>query len=198
MKNIMKTILAMALTSLLLAGCGGSSGKTDTKEDGEVKLNVDGTDLTIRQNEIVTEDGTKGFKGDIDNTNLQTVYEGLTVEKIHVIDGNDKKIKGEEIPFNSKFSIVLEGIKNYSLKDGKAFPKLGMMLMGETGVVVGENDALASYTEGMSVEDASVLRATFMVGAPMEVGKTYSCQVSVTDKNNNGPFIMTTWMFTVK
>ncbi|MBX2946864.1 MAG: hypothetical protein KF725_13600 [Cyclobacteriaceae bacterium] len=190
MKNIKKAIVAMTLTSLLLTGCGGSS----KKESETIKLG----DMEIKANEITTTDGTKGFKGDIDNTNLQTIYEGLTVEKIHLVDGNDKKIKGEEVPLNSKFSIVLEGIKNYTLKDGKAYPKLGMILMGDTGPVVGEDDLLASYSEGMSVEDALVLRATFTVGAPMEVGKTYTCQVSVTDKNNNGTFIQTTWMFTVK
>lgn len=190
MKNMIKKMVAITLSGILLAGCGGSS----KKESETIKLG----DMEIKANEITTTDGTKGFKGDIDNTNLQTIYEGLTVEKIHLIDGDDKKINGEEVPFNSKFSIVLEGVKNYSLKDGKAFPKLGMILMGETGVVVGEDDLLASYADGMSVEDASVLRATFTVGAPMEAGKTYTCQVSVADKNNSGPFIMTTWMFTVK
>ncbi|MBN8575859.1 MAG: hypothetical protein J0L66_02910 [Cytophagales bacterium] len=190
MKNITNKITALFLPCLLLAGCGGSS-----KKDSEtIKLG----DMEIKANEITSADGTKGFKGDIDNTNLQTVYEGLTAEKILLVDGNDKKINGEEIPINSKFSIVYEGIKNYKLTNGKAFPKLSMMLMGETGVVVAEDDLLASYTEGMSAEDAAVLRATFNVGEPMQIGKTYTCQVSVTDKNNKDGFIQTTWLFTVK
>ena len=55
-----------------------------------------------------------------------------------MVDGDDKKIDGEQVPLNSKFSIVIEGIKNYTLKEGKAFPKLSIMMTGETGLVVGE------------------------------------------------------------
>jgi hypothetical protein len=190
MKTSKQLVSTFILPALLLAGCGGSS-----KENSEsVKFN----DMEIKHNEIIAEDGTKGFKGDFDNTNLQTIYEGLTFEKAYLVDGDNKKIEGEEVPLNSKFSIVIEGIKNYTLKEGKAFPKLTIMMTGETGLVVGEDDLLASYTEGMSLEDAAVLRGTFTVAEPMVAGKVYTCLVGVTDKNNEEATIQSTWLFTVK
>lgn len=154
--------------------------------------------MEIKANEITSEDGTKGFKGDFDNTNLQTIYEGLTFDKVYLVDGDDKKIDGEQVPLNSKFSIVVEGIKNFTLKDGKAFPKLSIMMTGETGLIVGEDDLLASYTEGMSVKDASVLRGTFTVAQPMAAGKMYSCIINIADKNNLEATIQSSWLFTVR
>lgn len=154
--------------------------------------------MEIKENEITSDDGTKGFVGDIDNTNLQTLFEGLTFEKVQLIDGKDKKIEGEEVPFNSRFSIVYEGIKNYTLVNGKAFPKLSMMVTGDTGLVVNEENLLASYTEGLSPEDAGVLRGTVSVGEPMQAGKQYICAIKITDTNNPAVYIESTWMFTVK
>ena len=186
-------VVSFVLGSLLFSACGGSSTKDGIQlKDGE------GNTFTVKENEIIAEDGTKGYKGDIDNTNLQTLYEGLTFDKVHLIDGDDKKITGEEVPMGTKFSIVYEGIKNYTLQNGKAFPKLTMMMTGEGNVIVNEEDLLASYTEGLSPEDASVLRATFTVGEPMVAGKQYICSVAVTDKNNSTAIIQTTWLFTVK
>ncbi|MEQ1584462.1 MAG: hypothetical protein ABL895_01175 [Cyclobacteriaceae bacterium] len=188
MKNIRGKILVTILSGMLLAGCGGSSKKE------ALKLG----DMEIKDNEITNEDGTKGFKGDIDNTNLQTIYEGLTVETIHLVDGDDKKIDGEEVPLNSKFSIVFEGIKSYTLVDGKAFPKLSMLVTGDKGLVVKEEDLLASYADGLSPEDAAILRGTVNVTEPMEVGKLYICQIKITDKNNATVWIESSWAFTVK
>jgi len=186
-------VVSLVLGSLFFSACGGS-----TTKDGIQLNDGDGNTFSVKENEIVSEDGTKGYKGDIDNTNLQTLYEGLTFDKVHLIDGSDKKITGEEVPMGSKFSIVFEGIKNYTLQNGKAFPKLTMMMTGEGNVIVNEEDLLASYTEGLSPEDASVLRATFTVGEPMVVGKQYICSVAVTDKINSTAIIQTTWLFTVK
>jgi len=187
--NVWFSILA---TAVVLAGCSSSSKEGIQLQDGE------GENFTVKENEVVSEDGTKGFKGNLETLNLQTLYEGLTFENVTLVDGNNKKIDSDEIPIDSKFSIVIEGIKNYTLKDGKAFPKLTLMLLGETGPIVAEEDALASYTDGMSVEDASVVRGTFTVAQPMAAGKQYTCMVSVTDKNNTAATISSTWFFKVK
>lgn len=184
--------LLMLASVVVLAGCSSSSKDGIQLQDG------DGNNFTVKENEVISEDGMKGFKGDLETTNLQTLYEGLTFEKVTLLDGDDKKIESEEIAMNSKFSIVIEGIKNYTLKDGKVFPKLTLMLLGETGPIVAEEDALASYTDGMSVEDASVVRGTFTVAQPMVTGKQYTCSVSVTDKNNAAATISSTWFFKVK
>jgi hypothetical protein len=55
----------------------------------------------------------------------------------------------------------------------------------------------ASYPDGLSVSDASVLRATITVGDPIKPGK-YICSVQIIDKNNNNAFIHSTWEFEVE
>lgn len=185
-------VVSFVLGSLFFSACGGAGSK------GGIKITDGDNSFTVKENEIVSEDGTKGYKGDSDNTNLQTIYEGLTFDNIYLIDGADKKITSETVALNSKFSIVYEGIKNYTLQNGKAYPKLTMLMTGEDGVIINEDDLLASYTEGLSPDDASVLRATFTVGEPMQPGKDYICYVTVTDKNNNSATIQTTWLFKVK
>jgi hypothetical protein len=99
---------------------------------------------------------------------------------------------------NSTFSIIYEGVKNYPLKEGKAFPGLAMQVVDMTGstMVVHEDDLLASYVDGLSEADASVLRATVTVGDPMKPGE-YTCMVTITDKNNGNSSILSTWAFTV-
>ncbi len=175
---------------LLLAGCGSSS-----KENSE-SLTIN--DMEIKDNEIIAEDGTKGFKGDFDNTNLQTIYEGLTFDKAYLVDGDDKRLEGEEVPLNSKFSIVIEGIKNYNVKDGKVFPTLSIMVTGDKGPVVNEANVLASYTDGLELDEATTLRATVKVNELMEIGKQYMCAIQLSDNNNKDAYIQSTWLFTVK
>ncbi|WP_315821416.1 hypothetical protein [Paraflavitalea speifideaquila] len=55
----------------------------------------------------------------------------------------------------------------------------------------------ASYPDGLSVSDASVLRATITVGDPIKPGK-YLCSVQVIDKHNNNASIQSTWEFEVE
>ena len=189
MKNI-----SIAMTSLLsasaiiLSSCGGSGSSSQSASDPVVSDN---------STSITTEDGSASARLDQD-TELQTGIQGFTVDKIYIIDGNDKKISTSEVALNTSFSIVYEGVKNYTLKDGKAFPRLSIQVTDDNQVtVLSESDLLASYTEGLSEETASVLRATVTVGEPMKTGK-YICSVQVVDQNNPDAGILSTWGFDVK
>ncbi len=177
----------------ILIGCGGS-----TTKDGIEMKDGEGSNFTVSENEVVSEDGTKGFKGDLENTDLQTIYEGLVFENIQLIDGDDKKIDGKEVTYGSKFSIVVIGIKNYNTVNGKVFPKLSLIVTGDKGPVINEENLLDSYKQGLSIEDASVLRGTVTVGSPMEIGKQYMCVLTIKDVNNSQFYIESNWMFTVK
>ncbi len=189
MKSINPLLFILVLSALLLQRCGSSS-----KENSDViRIN----DMEIKDNKITSEDGTKGFVGDIESTNLQTAYEGLNFDKAYIVDGDNKKVNSEDVPLNSKFSIVIEGIKNYSVKNGNAFPKLSIMVTGDKGPVVNEENSLAS-PEGLSFEDASTLRATINVSEPMERGKQYMCAVTILDQNKKDAYIESTWLFTVE
>jgi hypothetical protein len=176
------------MISMLHVSCGKSRSAEYTSSDGSIKVSEEGTAIT-------TDEGAVRMDND---TELQTGMSGLAVDKIHIVDGNDEKISKREVSLNTTFSIVYEGIKNYTLKEGKAFPGLAMSVIDATQgtVIVNEADLLASYTEGLSEADASVLRATVTVGNPMKAGE-YNCMVTITDKNNGNASIVSTWIFTV-
>lgn len=171
--NPMKTIYVFALMLLLGSGCS-NSGK-------------DGFSIGF----------SKGVKADL-MTGAKTSYNGFAVENVYVVDAEDNQLNDNKVPINSKFSIVFEGIENYTLKEGKAFPGLALEVTDEVGgFILDEADLLSNSTEGFDPETASVLRGTITVGEPMEIGKTYRCKVRVFDKNSEAE-IVTTMKFEVK
>jgi hypothetical protein len=145
---------------------------------------------------IATKEGSAMLDHD---TELSTGFAGLTVTQTYIVDGNDKKIAGSKVALNSNFSIVYEGVKNYTLKDGKAFPNLSIQVIDDKQqTVLSKSDLFATaYPNGLSESDASVLRATVIVGDPIKAGK-YICSIQVIDKNNANAVIQSTWSFEVQ
>ncbi|MBN8653726.1 MAG: hypothetical protein J0L67_20015 [Cytophagales bacterium] len=140
---------------------------------------------------------SKGVKADL-MTGAKTSYNGFAVENVYVVDAEDNQLGDNEVPIDSKFSIVFEGIENYTLKDGKAFPGLAMEVTDEAGnFILNEADMFSTNAEGFEPETASVLRGTVIIGEPMEAGKTYQCKIRVFDKNSESE-IVTTMKFEVK
>jgi len=130
-----------------------------------------------------------GVKLDV-NTGTKTSYSGFSVEEIYIVDAEDKQLSTNEIPLDTKFSIVYEGIENYELKDGKAFPGLSLQVTDANGVdILNEADLLASYTEGVSPEDGATMRGSVTVGDPMKSGETYHCKIRVFDKNGEAEIV---------
>jgi hypothetical protein len=171
---------------IALACCCGSQSSEQATSDPEVS----------GDNTTITTDGS-GAKFD-NKTELETGFQGLTVGDVYIVDGSDKRISGNEIALNSTFSIIYEGVRNYTLKDGKAFPDLSIVVTDASqNPVISEQDLLASYAEGLSEEDASVLRASVTAGSPMKQGK-YMCSIQIVDKNNKDAAITSTWAFDVK
>jgi hypothetical protein len=130
-----------------------------------------------------------GVKMDI-STGTKTSYSGFAVDDIYVVDSEDKELASNEIPIDTKFSIVYQGIKNYTLKEGKAFPGLSLQVTDATGAdILNEADLLASYTDGFSEADASVMRGSVTIGEPMVSGQTYHCKIRVFDKNSKAEIV---------
>src|SRR5688572_27808328 len=95
--TLITTSLALACT--VLASCGASSSSESAASDPSVSDNT----VSISSGEM---------KSMLDNdTDLETGVQGFTVDKIYLVDGDDKKIMGSEVAMNSKFSIVFEGVK---------------------------------------------------------------------------------------
>jgi hypothetical protein len=177
MKKISKNFVSAILVCLpfLLASCGGSSDK-----NGGFSFSA-----------------STGVKMDL-STGTKTSYSGFSVEEIYIVDAEDNSLSNNEIPLDTKFSIVYQGIANYTLKDGKAFPGLSMQVTDAAGnFVLNEADLFSNSTEGYSTEDASVLRGTVTVGTPMQSGETYHCKIRVFDKNSEAE-IVSELDFTVK
>ena len=187
MKKVNKlNILHLVLSTTLLINCGGSGSSSPSSPDLVV------TDAST----TMSADGS-GVKFDND-TELQTGFRGLLVENVYIVDGDNKKIAVSEIALNTRFSIVYEGVKNYAIKDGKAFPGISIQVTDNDGnTVINEADQLASHVEGLDEKDASTLRATVATSDPIKPGK-YIVSVIVTDKNNGDAAISSTWSFDVK
>ncbi|MBX2897454.1 MAG: hypothetical protein KF763_18575 [Cyclobacteriaceae bacterium] len=140
---------------------------------------------------------SKGVKADL-STGAKTAYSGFAVENVYVVDAEDNQLRDNELSLESKFSIVYEGIENYTLKEGKAFPGLSIEVTDASGAfILNEADLFSSYTEGFDPEAASVLRGSITVGNPMQAGNSYLCKVRVFDKNSDSE-IVTEMSFKVK
>jgi hypothetical protein len=117
-------------------------------------------------------------------TGLSFNYNGFSVEEAYLAGPDDVPIKGNEVAMNSQVAIVLQGIENYTLKVGKAFPGLMLIVTDAQGNAVIDEADLFAATEGYSATDASALRGTVTIGNPMESGETYHTKMRVWDKNN--------------
>ncbi|MEQ1584464.1 MAG: hypothetical protein ABL895_01185 [Cyclobacteriaceae bacterium] len=177
MKKINRlTYFLLSFCSVLLFACGGSKDSSDSG---------DSTDTDSGFNFSAS----AGVKLDV-NTGTKTSYTGFSVDEIYVVDAEDKQLATNEIPLDTKFSIVYQGIENYTLKDGKAFPGLSLQVTDASGAdILNEADLLASYTEGFSAEDASIMRGSVTVGTPMNSGETYHCKIRVFDKNSDAEIV---------
>jgi len=116
-------------------------------------------------------------------TGLAVSNNGFRIGESYLV-GPDNTRKGDnQVPMNSKVAIVLEGIENYEIKDGKAHPGLMLTVVDKDGnSVLDEQDLLANY-DGFAPSDAAILRGTVTVGNPMHSGETYHVKMRVWDKN---------------
>jgi hypothetical protein len=123
-----------------------------------------------------------GAKKDF-TTGLSYSHSGFNVQEVLLV-GPDNTAKGDNVvPLSSTVAIVVQGLTNYELKDGKAFPGLMLQVTDEAGTsIINEADLFAG-NDGYSTEEASVLRGTVTVGPPMKAGETYHVKMRVWDKN---------------
>jgi hypothetical protein len=141
---------------------------------------------------------SKGAKTDL-MTGLTTTYNGFSVENVSLVDQDDQSLSGNEVDMDTRFSIVYEGIGNYTLSNDKAMPGLSLQVTDADGnYILNAEDLFADNSDGFSAEDASVLRGTVTVGNPMKSGEKYHCKIRVFDKNNAEAEIVSELDFTVK
>ena len=123
-----------------------------------------------------------GTKKDL-MTGLSVSNNGFSFEEAYLVGPDNVITKSNQVNLGSQIAIVVEGIENYELKDGKAFPGLSLVVTDKDGTaVISEPDLLAG-PEGYPPTDASVLRGTVTVGAPMKSAEVYHVKMKVWDKN---------------
>lgn len=110
---------------------------------------------------------------------------GLSVSEVYFVGPDNTPLNSNKVTVGTKVAIVIEGIENYELIDGKAFPGLSISVTDEQGNAVLSNDDLFDGGEGYTPADASVLRGTVTVGDPMIAGQTYHVKLHAWDKNKN-------------
>lgn len=116
-------------------------------------------------------------------TGLSFSYNGFRVGQVGLIGPDNAIMTSNEVVLNSQIALVVEGLSNYELKDGKAFPGMMMTVTDKAGVaVISEADLFAEGKEGYPPADAAVLRGTITIGNPMVSGQTYHAKIRIWDK----------------
>lgn len=127
-------------------------------------------------------DFSKGAKKDL-GTGLSVSYNGFRIGETYLVGPDNTPVSTNEVSMNSQISILVQGIENYELKDGKAYPGLMLTVTDENGnAVIDEKDLLAGG-DGYPPTDAAILRGTVTVGSPMKSGGKYHVRMHVWDKN---------------
>jgi hypothetical protein len=117
------------------------------------------------------------------STGLAYSYNGFAIEKVLLVDPENKAMNNNEVKFGTQVAIVFQGLTNYQLKDDKAYPGLSLKVTDKEKKDVLNSDDLFASGEGYSAEDASVLRGTIAIGDPMKAGETYHVIIRAWDKN---------------
>ena len=115
-------------------------------------------------------------------TGLSYNYNGFAVEEVLLVGPDNVAQSNNEVILNTKIAIVAQGITNYELKDGKAFPGLMIKVTDKAGKAIIDEADLFAGTEGYSATDASVLRGSITIGEPMKSGEEYHVTMRVWDK----------------
>lgn len=125
---------------------------------------------------------SKGVKKDL-STGLNASYNGFGIEDIYLAGANGSRLSNNKVPMGAKLAVVTTGVKNYAIKDGKAFPGCRIVLTDKAGKeVINLPDAFSSMVNGTPETEASTLQATLNTGDPMVTGETYHLAVRFFDK----------------
>ena len=124
---------------------------------------------------------SKGVKKDL-STGLSYNYNGFGVENVLLVDPNNEAMHNNKVQLNTVTNMIVVGLTNYGLKDGKVFPGMKIVVTDKNGNAVINQADLFSDTPGYPAESASQLRGSITVAQPMKSGETYHVKMRVWDK----------------
>ena len=115
-------------------------------------------------------------------TGLSYSYHGFRLKRVLLVDGNNNIMNSNKVMLNSRMAIVVSGISNYGLQNGKVLPGMTLTVTDKKGVAVIAGADLFPGNEGYPPEAAGELRGTITVAQPMRSGETYQVKMHVWDK----------------
>lgn len=126
-----------------------------------------------------------GTKKDL-KTGLSLSYNGFKADDAYLVDATGKRMENNKVPLNSNFSIVVTGVGNYTLKNGKAYPGCEITVKDKSGKVMGTLPDVMSEAakNGLDPNGAVTLTATVSMSPPFKVGETYHVIARFFDKQN--------------
>ena len=122
-----------------------------------------------------------GFKKDF-GTGLTFSYKGFRVQRVLLAGPDNKMMDKNEVMLNTQCAIVVSGIGNFGLKNGKVFPGMTLVVTNKKGATVITGADLFAGGDGYPPESATELRGTITVAQPMVSGETYQVKMHVWDK----------------
>ena len=126
---------------------------------------------------------SKGVKKD-PGTGLSATYNGFAIDDIYLSDGDGGRLGSNKITLGVPVRIVASGVRNYRLKEQKAYPGCTIVLTDRNkNELLNLPDAFANQP-GLDASQATVLKATLNTGDPMVVGENYHLYVRFYDKEN--------------
>src|ERR1043166_6947022 len=105
-------------------------------------------------------------------TGLSVSYNGFRIGESGLLDKDGQKKSNNQVLFGDEIAIVVAGVENYKLKDGRAFPGLDLVVTDKDGVVVLEGRDILAKDDGYVPAEASTLSGTITAGTPMRAGET--------------------------
>lgn len=122
-----------------------------------------------------------GYKKDF-GTGLTFSYHGFRVQRVLLAGPGNQVMDKNEVTLNTQVAIVVTGIGNYGLKDGKVFPGMKLEVTDKKGTPVISVADLFAGGDGYPPEQATELRGTITVAQPMAAGETYQVKMHIWDK----------------
>ncbi len=126
---------------------------------------------------------SKGVKKDL-LTGMSVAYNGFAIDDAFLTAGEDRvRMKSNKLPLGEEMAVVVTGVTNYSVQEGRVYPGCTIILTDTEGTqLLHLDDAFAQYTDGLPRDQGEVLTATITTGAPMMTGEKYRINVRFYDK----------------
>lgn len=103
---------------------------------------------------------------------------------------DDARVNNQELAIGTPVEFIFSGMHGFSIRDGKSFPGIEMMVLDQKrNVVLQYADLLDQYPDGVKVEDVRTLTMSLLVGSPLKEDEAYTWYGRVWDKNGKSELI---------